>query len=111
MAILPHDVWWIALVTFERGNGAQDVLLEHQQGACGWMACFAASEDDARDRLSAALNADGLRLVEVDRERRVDESEDLALIDEHLASNFTAREDGAQTVWGAVHAYLAEGEC
>jgi hypothetical protein len=106
-----QQVWWVALATFERGSGAQDILSERHQGACGWIACLAGDETELRDNLSASLNAVGLRLVEMDRERRVGAPEDLTDIDEHLAANFVVRDANSESVWGAVHTYLAQGEC
>ena len=102
--------WWVALVTFERGDGKQDILDPNQQGASGWMACFARHETDVRDVLARSLRADGLRLLEIDRETPVTSAEDIAEFDEHLAGNFAERDPARPTVWGTLHCYLAEGE-
>jgi hypothetical protein len=101
--------WWVALVNFERGDGEQSVLEARFQGAWGWMACLASSEDEVRTRLAQSLAADGLRLVKVDQEAPV-EFQELSEIDDHLASNVAALEPGKFAAWGTIHCYLAEGE-
>jgi hypothetical protein len=102
--------WWVALVTFERGDGEQDILEPHQQGASGWMACVGRHEADVRQMLANSLMADGLKLVEIERETPVDTAEEVAEFDEHLAENFVARDPLRPTVWGTIHCYLADGE-
>jgi hypothetical protein len=102
--------WWVALVTFERGVGKQSILDAHQQGASGWMALFAQNEGDVRQVAACSLLADGLRLIEIERETPVETVEDIAEFDEHLAENFRARDPSRPGVWGTIHCYLADGE-
>ena len=101
--------WWVAFVNFERGQGEQCVLEDRFQGAWGWMACLASDADEVRALLAQSLAADGLRLVELDRETPID-TQDISEIDEHLASNVAALEPGRVSAWGTIHCYLAAGE-
>jgi hypothetical protein len=105
---MPDERLWVALVTFERSGVPQDVLADEFQGACGWMACLAADEEEVRARLAASLRAVGLRLLEVDREQQVD-AEEIVEFDEHLAANVQGWEPGRKTLWGTIHCYRAEG--
>ena len=101
--------WWVALVTFERGDEVRD-LPSTAQGACGWMLALAPDEDEARRLLVRDVERVGLRVLEIADEQEVFGEDEIEEIDEHLASNFRKIERGKQTVWGTIHCYGGEGE-
>ncbi|MBI1198167.1 MAG: hypothetical protein GC203_09920 [Phenylobacterium sp.] len=104
------DNWWVALVTFERSDAEQAVLPEWAQGACGWMACRASSEESVRDLLAQDLRHCGLKLLAIDSLQGAVDEGDADEIDEHLAANMRQLEAGKLSVWGTIHCYKADGE-
>jgi hypothetical protein len=102
--------WWLALVTFERRYGEQDVLPEWAQGACGWMAALAPDEETMLQLLVRDVEHVGLRVLEITGQREVFVDDEIEEIDEHLADNFREIEPGKRTVWGTIHCYRGEGE-
>ena len=102
--------WWVALVTFERWHDEQDILPDWAHGACGWMVALAPDEEMARHLLQRDVEYQGLRVIEIQNEREVFGEDEIAEIDDHLASNFRDIEPGKQTVWGTIHCYQGEGE-
>ena len=74
------------------------------------MACLALDGDFVRDEIEAALNAAGLRLVEIANQERLRSPEYLDKLDAQLARNVSEMEPGKVVVWGTIHTYLAEGE-
>lgn len=102
--------WWVALVTFERRDEAQDILPEWAQGGCGWMVALASDEEAARSVLVRDLEHHALRVLEIADEREVFGEDEIEEIDEHLASNFRDIEPGKQSVWGTIQCYKGEGE-
>ncbi len=109
MTLDAAEIWWVALITFERTGVAQDILPEDAQGACGGLACLAVDSDGVRDQIALDLRHHGLRLLEVDDERALLDGE-LDDLDERLAENFRTRELEKKTVWGTLHVYVADGE-
>ncbi len=101
---------WVALVTFERYNLAQDLLPDWALGAVGWMLTLAYDEDEATEILTRDIRQLGLRVITIAQQREVFDEDDLEELDEHLAENVRNLEPGKQTVWGTIHCYLAEGE-
>jgi hypothetical protein len=99
-----------ALVTFERTAPEVDFLPPEAQGAVGYMAVSATSEDDLRDALVTDLALVGLRLLEIDEIREIDVQSLPDGLDAHLADNIRQWEPGRRTVWGKIHVYLADGE-
>jgi hypothetical protein len=99
-----------ALVTFERTAPEVDLLPPEAQGAVGYMAVSATSEDDLRDALVTDLAFVGLRLLEIDEIREIDVQSLPDGLDAHLADNIRQWEPGRRTVWGTIHVYLADGE-
>lgn len=102
--------WWVALVTFERRDGKQEILPDWSHGASGWMAASARDEDEARHLLVREVENLGLRVVAITDEHEVFGEDEVEKIDEHLASNFKEIEPEKQTVWGTIHCYKGEGE-
>lgn len=103
--------WFIASVTFERRDlSPVEGLPDHAQGAVGWMACQPADGEIVRDLIEAALKAVNLRLVGIERQAAVHSLAEIALVDEHLATNVRSMEPGKTVVWGTCHAYVADGE-
>lgn len=101
---------WVALVTFERCDLAQDLLPDWALGAAGWMFALAYDEDDATEILTRDITQLGLRVVTISEQREVFDEDDIEELDEHLAENVRNLEPGKQTVWGTIHCYLAGGE-
>ena len=102
--------WWVTLVTFERRTAGQEILPEWAQGACGWIACRSLDEESVRDLLARGFRHCGLKLLEIDKVRTLNDADDADEFDEHLASNMREAEAGASWVWGAIHCYRADGE-
>jgi hypothetical protein len=103
--------WWVTLATFERSTASQEILPEWAQGACGWIACRSVDDEESvRDLLARGLRYCGLRLLEIDNVRTLNDEDDADEIDEHLASNMREAEAGASWVWGTLHCYRADGE-
>ncbi|HJS11120.1 hypothetical protein [Sphingopyxis sp.] len=102
--------WWVALITFERGEREQEILPDSAQGACGWMIALAPDEDSARALLVSDLEHHALRVLEICDEQEVFDLGEIEDIDEHLAANFASIEPGKRTVWGTIHCYGGEGE-
>lgn len=108
---MTNDRCWAALVTFERlEEGENEVLPGWAYGACGWMIALASSQDEARSRLVRDVQHHALRVVEIENEREVLGDDEIADLDEHLASNFRNIEPPKQTVWGTLHGYKGEAE-
>jgi hypothetical protein len=75
------------------------------------MTLFAApGEDDVVDALQNALSEVELRLVEVDEITERTLANFPKNLDDHLAENVRNWEANKHTVWGTIHAYLADGE-
>lgn len=102
--------WWVALVTFERSDGDQDILPTWAQGACGWMVALAPDEDEAREILMRDVSHHGLRVLDVEETREVFDEAEIDGLDGHLAANFRNFEPGKQTAWGTIHCYKGDGE-
>ena len=100
---VPDGRWWVALVTFERGDDSQEILPAEAQGACCWMAALAADEDAARSLLMRDLEHHALRVLEISDEQEIFELHEIKEIDEHLAKNFANIEMGKRTVWGTLY--------
>ena len=101
---------FIALVTFENDGDALKLLPEGYQGACGWMAVRAISEEQASDQLRRVLREIDLKVLEIDDLLQVYSLEEIACYDEHLAANVEEWESEQTAVWGTLHVYLADGE-
>jgi hypothetical protein len=99
-----------ALVTFERAESETQFLPSDAQGACGYMAIAMAKEDYVFDALRSELAEVGLRLIEVEQVAETTLATFPDDLDEHLAENVCNWESGRQTVWGTIHAYIADGE-
>jgi hypothetical protein len=102
--------WWVALVTFERLNGEQEILPDWAQGACGWIAAIAPDEDVAVSLIIRDIEHCGLRVLDIVDEHEVFGEDEIDSIDDHLGANFREIETGKQTVWGTIHCYKGEGE-
>jgi hypothetical protein len=102
--------WWLALVTFERREDEQEILPEWAHGGCGWMVALAPDEKTARGLLIRDVERCGLRVLEIEDERKVLYEDEIEEIDDHLAANFRALQLGMKTVWGTIHCYKGEGE-
>jgi hypothetical protein len=102
--------WWVALVTFERRDEAQDILPDWAHGACGWMVALAPDEDIAEALLVRDVEYHGLRVIKIANQCEVFGDDEVEEIDDHLAKNFREIEPGKQTVWGTLHCYKGEGE-
>lgn len=102
--------WWIALVTFKRGDEQQDILADWAQGACGWMVALAPDEDTTRALILRDVEYQGLRVLEIADEEEVFGEDEIDKIDGHLGASFRDIELGKQTIWGTIHCYKGEGE-
>lgn len=74
------------------------------------MAIAAYGEEDVFDVLNASLSAEGLRLVDVEQIAEVSIENFPEDLDDHLAINVREWEPERLTVWGTIHAYIADGE-
>ena len=99
---------FLALVTFEHGGDAGDHLLLNYRGACGWMAIDAIDEGDAGIRLRKSLEAEKLKLVEIERLHHVNGALDAEALDDHLAASMREWAPGRPTVWGTIHCYVGD---
>jgi len=107
---VPAERLWLALLTFERRVEDQDILPYWAHGACGWLLALAPDEQTARQSLIRDVEFSGLRVLEIDKLREAFGEDDVAEVDDHLASNFRNIKPGKQTVWGTIHCYKGEGE-
>lgn len=107
---MAYGRFWLALITFERRDEAQDILPAWAHGACGWMVAIAPDEDTARELLLRDLEHRGLRVLEVDNVREAFSHKDVEEVDDHLAWNLREIEPGKETVWGTIHGYKGEGQ-
>ena len=101
---------FVALVSFENAGDLLGVLPDDCHGASGGMGVNAADEASAVSVLRNELAQIELKLVDADRVAQVDSAEQVADYDKHLASNVARWQAGKTTVWGTLHAYMAEGE-
>jgi len=109
-AVGEDEAWWVAMVTFEKGEDSLGLLAPPYQGAVGWLAGVAGDEDAAEDLFRAALGEIGLIVLEVGDLEEVGSMADIEDVDEHLALNVAKLEPGKRTVWGELFPYLADGE-
>lgn len=100
---------FVAFVSFEGVGDLLGILPGNCHGASGWMAIKATDEERVVNVLGDELAQIELKLVEADRVAQVYSVEQIARYDEHLASNVAQWQAGKATVWGTIHAYLAEG--
>jgi len=99
MAHERSELWWLALVTFERDTVIRsEYLPDHCQGACGWMACLALDAKTAMERIDCALREVGLRALEIADVSPIESFHDLQEWNSHLAANIEALEPGKSVV-------------
>jgi hypothetical protein len=67
-------------------------------------------EDEAYGALKRDIEFHGLKLVEAEEFTEIFSAEDVDEIDDHLAANMRAFEEGHRTAWGTIHCYKGEGE-
>ena len=101
---------FVGLVSFEKGSDTTGVLLPDATGAAGWMGGNAQNETQFVELIRLELAEIGLRLIEVEDIRKIDEVADASEFDEHLAFNMECWERGKMTVWGTLYPYIGEGE-
>jgi hypothetical protein len=78
---------FLALTTFEHGDGEGDYLPLRFQGACGWIAIKAADAVAAVEILRKSLSADRLILVEADCVHGIEIVGAVRELDIHLPDN------------------------
>lgn len=101
---------YIGLATFAKGSDVLNALSSEHEGAAGWMAGRARSEDHFADLLRSGLVAVGFLRIEIEDIRELENIADARQFDEHLAYNMERWEPGKLWVWGTLYPFLAEGE-
>ncbi|RVU34667.1 hypothetical protein EOI86_17575 [Hwanghaeella grinnelliae] len=101
---------YTTLLTFERTSCVSEILPDHVQGACGYVAVAAADEDEVIEILQRGLEYVGLRFLETDQISEYFDDDSVQELDEHLFENLKVWEPGKRWVWGTIFCYLADGE-
>ncbi|MEL6872339.1 MAG: hypothetical protein AAFO62_06030 [Pseudomonadota bacterium] len=107
---IPDDkFWWLALVQLEK-TAKQKLFSEEEEGAYVWVAAVAKEKGDVDRLVQKAAKAEGLRVIAIEDHSVVEEIEEIADADEHLADDVLGHTSEAPLAWGTWHVYYGDGE-
>ncbi|MEO1264622.1 MAG: hypothetical protein AAFV26_02830 [Pseudomonadota bacterium] len=107
---IPDDkFWWLALVQLEK-TAKQNLFSEEEEGAYVWVAAVAKEKTDVDRLIQKAAKAESLRVISIEDHTVIEEIEEIADADEHLADDVLIAKPDQPLSWGTWHVYYGDGE-